>query len=116
MLAIQVALCLLTGSLEMSVFQTLSAGNIWHFGAPGTGGPFATVVRGTDVAPVAPTATGTPARSSGRQTRAASRRGANGQADLPSLIHLRCIGAPLSSLEAIMRFLRRPDGEPYGRL
>ena len=36
MLAIQVALCLLTGSLEMSVFQTLSAGNIWHFGAPGT--------------------------------------------------------------------------------
>jgi uracil-DNA glycosylase len=36
MLASQAALCLLTGSLEMLVFHTLSAGNIGHFGAPGT--------------------------------------------------------------------------------
>src|SRR5271165_4518820 len=36
MLASQAALCLLTGSLEMLVFQTLSAGNIGQFGAPGT--------------------------------------------------------------------------------
>jgi len=36
MLAIQAALRGLTGSLEMSVFQTLSAGNIGQPGAPGT--------------------------------------------------------------------------------
>ena len=37
MLASQGALCLFTGSLEMLVFHTLSAGNIGHLGAPGTG-------------------------------------------------------------------------------
>ena len=37
MLASHAALCLLTGSLAMLVFHTLSAGNIGHFGAPGTG-------------------------------------------------------------------------------
>ena len=47
MCAIQVALCLLTGRSEMSVFQTLSAGKIWQFGAPGTAGPVGTVVDGT---------------------------------------------------------------------
>jgi hypothetical protein len=36
MLRIQVALCLFTGSWEMSVFHTLSDGNIGQFGAPGT--------------------------------------------------------------------------------
>ena len=33
---IQAALCGFTGSLEMSVFQMLLAGNIGQFGAPGT--------------------------------------------------------------------------------
>ena len=36
MLRIQAALCLFTGSWEMSVFHTLSDGNIGQFGAPGT--------------------------------------------------------------------------------
>jgi hypothetical protein len=36
MLASQAALCELTGSREMSVFQTLSAGNIGQRAAPGT--------------------------------------------------------------------------------
>ena len=36
MLRIQAALWLSTGSLEMSVFQMLSAGNIGQSGAPGT--------------------------------------------------------------------------------
>src|SRR5580700_2695116 len=36
MLRIQAALWALTGNWEMSVFQTLSAGNIGQFGAPGT--------------------------------------------------------------------------------
>src|SRR5215470_15395394 len=36
MLRIQAALCLFTGSREMSVFHTLSDGNIGHSGAPGT--------------------------------------------------------------------------------
>jgi len=36
MLRIQAALCLFTGSREMSVFHTLSDGNIGQFGAPGT--------------------------------------------------------------------------------
>ena len=77
---------LLTGSLEMSVFQTLSAGNIWHFGAPGTGGPFGTAssgtaLCGTAVAPVAPTATGMLASRSGetRRRRPALRHGRAGE-------------------------------------
>jgi hypothetical protein len=37
MLASQAALCLFTGSLEMLVFQMLSAGNMGQWGAPGTG-------------------------------------------------------------------------------
>src|ERR1700733_9768273 len=49
MLAIQAALCLLTGSREMLVFHTLLAGNSWHFGAPGTDVP-GTDVPGTGVA------------------------------------------------------------------
>src|SRR5262249_60079827 len=36
MLRIQAALCLFTGSREMSVFHTLSDGNIGQSGAPGT--------------------------------------------------------------------------------
>jgi hypothetical protein len=36
MLRIQAALCLFTGSREMSVFHTLSGGNIGQSGAPGT--------------------------------------------------------------------------------
>ena len=36
MLASQAALCSSTGSLEILVFHTLSAGNIGQFGAPGT--------------------------------------------------------------------------------
>jgi hypothetical protein len=36
MLRIQAALCVFTGSWEMSVFHTLSDGNIGQFGAPGT--------------------------------------------------------------------------------
>jgi hypothetical protein len=39
MLAIHAALCGSTGSLEMLVFQTLSAGNRGHLAAPGTFGP-----------------------------------------------------------------------------
>ena len=39
MLRSQAALCGSTGSLEMSVFQTLFAGNIGQFGAPGTAVP-----------------------------------------------------------------------------
>ena len=72
MCAIQVALCLLTGSLEMSVFQTLSAGNIWQFGAPGTGGPFGDVVRGTVGAEVVLSATEPLAKINGRQAMAAT--------------------------------------------
>jgi hypothetical protein len=72
MFAIQVALRLLTGSLEMSVFQTLSAGNIWQFGTPGTGGPFGGVVRGTAGAPDVTARTGAPARINGRHAMAAT--------------------------------------------
>jgi hypothetical protein len=36
MLRIHAALCESTGSLEILVFHTLSAGNIGQFGAPGT--------------------------------------------------------------------------------
>src|ERR1700722_3208549 len=39
MLASHAALCGATGSAEMSVFQTLSAGNSGQPGAPGTAGP-----------------------------------------------------------------------------
>jgi hypothetical protein len=42
MLRNQAALCRSTGSLEMSVFQMLSAGNIGQSGAPGTTVPWAT--------------------------------------------------------------------------
>src|SRR5262249_49101518 len=38
MLRIQAALCLFTGSREISVFHTLSDGNIGQAGGPGTGG------------------------------------------------------------------------------
>ena len=39
MLANQAALCGFTGRLAMGVFQTLSAGNMGQFGAPGSGVP-----------------------------------------------------------------------------
>jgi len=45
MLRIQAALCAFTGSLEMSVFQMLLAGNIGQFGAPGTVVPDAVITK-----------------------------------------------------------------------
>jgi hypothetical protein len=72
MFAIQVALFLLTGSLEMSVFQTLFAGNIWQFGAPGTAGPFGEVARGTAAALAEEGAIGALARITGRQAMTAT--------------------------------------------
>src|SRR5215470_10993106 len=52
MLASQAALCALTGSLEMLVFHTLSAGNTGQFSAPGTAAAVvgAAVVTGVAVA------------------------------------------------------------------
>jgi hypothetical protein len=50
MLASQAALREFTGSLEMSVFQTLLAGNIGQLGAPGTVVPVAAFAAGADVA------------------------------------------------------------------
>ena len=47
MLAIQAALCGFTGRLAIGVFQTLSAGNMGQFGAPGTGVPAEAVVGDT---------------------------------------------------------------------
>jgi hypothetical protein len=49
MLASQAALYGSTGSPEMLVFQTLSAGNIGQFGAPGTGVPAAAGWEGTRI-------------------------------------------------------------------
>ena len=46
MLRSQAALCGSTGSLEMSVFQMLSAGNIGQSGAPGTTVPSLTRATG----------------------------------------------------------------------
>ena len=46
MLANQAALWAFTGRLEMSVFQTLSPGNMGHPGAPGTGVPACAVPAG----------------------------------------------------------------------
>src|ERR1700677_4206332 len=47
MLAIQAALWGFRGRLAMGVFQTLSAGNMGQFGAPGTGVPAEAVVGDT---------------------------------------------------------------------
>jgi hypothetical protein len=47
MLASQFALCGFTGRLAMGVFQTLSAGNMGQFGAPGSGVPAKAVVGDT---------------------------------------------------------------------
>lgn len=47
MLANQLALCGFTGRLAMGVFQTLSAGNMGQFGAPGSGVPAKAVVGDT---------------------------------------------------------------------
>jgi hypothetical protein len=74
MCAIHVALSLLTGSVAMSVFQTLSAGNIWHFGAPGMGGPVKAAVGVGDGALVAPAAAGTrPSARAAHETAVAQR-------------------------------------------
>ena len=59
MLASHAALCESTGRLEMSVFQTLSAGYTGQFGAPGTGVPAAAgtaVATGVSAAQVSATA------------------------------------------------------------
>ena len=95
MCAIQVALCLLTGSLEMSVFQTLFAGNIWQLGAPGTGGPLGVAVRVTAAAGAVPEATGTPARINGSHVKAATALTQNPKRD-PRSRSILGISAPVA--------------------
>ena len=56
----------------MSVFQTLFAGNIWQFGAPGTGGPLGVAVRVTAAAGARLEATGTLARINGSHVKPAT--------------------------------------------
>jgi hypothetical protein len=68
MLAIHAALCELTGRVEMSAFQTLSAGKIGHVGALGTGVPARAT--GAGISGVA----GTVARATGKTAAARSRR------------------------------------------
>ncbi len=64
MLASQAALCGFTGRLATGVFQTLSAGNMGQFGAPGSGVPAEAVVgdtatvRPNHITPAATKATG----------------------------------------------------------
>ena len=94
MCASHVALILFTGSLEMSVFQTLSAGNIWQPGAPGTGGPFSAGRRGRRrVSAPVPKARGKVASARAEKARKPDPSETSPRAQWTRRVHLRNIGA-----------------------